>query len=130
MTQRIINALSNKYVSALGHPTGRLLLAREPYKLDLDEIFNFSIKTGKLIEINADPQTKLNNLNPSTIDFFVKKAKDMGISFIISPDAHSIEGLANVNYGVNIARKGWLEKSDILNTRNLNEFEKYIKSRR
>jgi DNA polymerase (family 10) len=121
MTKRIIKAISNKYVTILGHPTGRLLLSREGYSVNLNKIIDACTKYRVAIEINA---------HPSRLDLdwrMCKYAKEKGVKVSINPDAHNIEGLNVVKYGVGIARKGWLEKKDILNTMNVEEILKYLK---
>ncbi len=117
MTKRITSALRNKYVKILGHPTGRLLLSREPYPLDVDEIINVAAQEGKSIELNC---------NPHRLDLdweYHQKAKSQGIKITISPDAHSFEDMTYVRYGIDMAIKGGLEKSDIVNCLNLKEFK-------
>jgi DNA polymerase (family 10) len=109
-TKRIIKALKNKYVTILGHPTGRLLLQREGYSVNMMEIIAAASDYGKAIEINAHPMRL-------DLDWrFLKHAKDKGVPIFINPDAHSINGLQDVQYGVGIARKGWLEAKDVVNT--------------
>lgn len=121
MTKRIIKALKNKHVTMLGHPTGRLLLARDGYPVNMIEIINCAADYGKIIEINSHP-TRLD------IDWrFLKYAKEKGVMIAINPDAHNIEGLKDVFYGVGIARKGWLEKKDVLNTRPLSQLRTYLR---
>lgn len=113
MTGRIIKALKNKYVTMLGHPTGRLLLSRDGYPVDMIQVINAASDYGKSIEINAHP-LRLD------LDWrLCKYAKEKGVMIAINPDAHNVEGLNDVSYGVGIARKGWLGKSDVLNTRGL-----------
>ena len=110
MTRRIIKAMRNKYVNMLGHPTGRLLLAREAYPLDMRAVIEAAAKYHVSIELNAHP-FRLD------IDWrWCKKAKDAGVKISINPDAHHLEGLDDTQYGVGIARKGWLGPGDILNT--------------
>lgn len=109
MTQRIIKALDNPYVTILGHPTGRLLLSREGYEVDMEAILEHAARRGVAIEINS---------NPHRLDLdwrWCRKAKDLGIPLAICPDAHDIAGLSHVIYGVGIARKGWLTADDIFN---------------
>ena len=109
-TKRIIKALKNKYVTILGHPTGRLLLQREGYSVNMMEIIAAASDYGKAIEINAHPMRL-------DLDWrFLKHARDKGVPIFINPDAHSINGLQDVQYGVGIARKGWLEAKDVVNT--------------
>jgi len=120
MTERLIKALKNPYTTMLGHMTGRLLLAREGYRLDLDRIFMTAAKYKKIIEINSNPHR-------FDIDWrYLRKASQMGVEFSINPDAHSIEGLEDTFYGVGLARKGWLEKDKIFNTKSLSEVQKYL----
>jgi DNA polymerase (family 10) len=109
-TKRIIKALKNKYVTILGHPTGRLLLQREGYPLKMLEVINAAADYGKAIEINAHPMRL-------DLDWrFLKYAKEKGVPIFINPDAHNVPGLQDVQYGVGIARKGWLEAKDVVNT--------------
>ncbi len=113
MTRRITKALMNKHVTMLGHPTGRLLLSRDGYPVDMIQVINCAADYGKIIEINAHPMRL-------DLDWrLVKYAKEKGVLIAINPDAHNIEGLSDVYYGVGIARKGWLEKKDVLNARPL-----------
>lgn len=120
MTKRILKAVRNKYVTMIGHLTGRLLLVREGYAVRQHEIIDAAADLGKIIEINA---------HPSRLDLdwrLCRYAKEKGMMFAINPDAHVIDGLTDVRYGVGIARKGWLEKKDVLNTSTLREVEQYL----
>jgi DNA polymerase (family X) len=109
-TKRIIKALKNKYVTILGHPTGRLLLEREGYPVNINEIINVAADYGKAIEINSHPMRL-------DLDWrYVKYAKERSVRIFINPDAHHVDGLSDVKYGVGIARKGWLEAKDVVNT--------------
>ncbi len=120
MTKRILKALRNKYVTMIGHLTGRLLLIREGYALRQHEIIDAAADSGKIIEINAHPQRL-------DLDWrLCRYAKEKGMKFAINPDAHVTDGLLDVRYGVGTARKGWLEKKDILNTSTLREVETYL----
>ena len=111
MTERIATAMRNPYLTMLGHPTGRLLLARDAYAVDLNEIIRVAAATRTILEINASPYRL-------DLDWrWCRQAKTAGVMLAINPDAHSAEELAVVSYGVGIARKGWLEAADILNTR-------------
>ncbi len=115
MTRRLTQAMQNPYLTMLGHPTGRLLLARDGYEVDLDEIIKVAAATKTVVEINASPYRL-------DLDWrWCRQAKEYGVLFAINPDAHSPEELKNVSYGVGIARKGWLEATDILNTRTVAE---------
>ncbi len=123
MTRRIIKALKHKHVTMLAHPTGRLLLSRDGYPVNMTEVINCASDYGKIIEINAHP-TRLD------IDWrLLKYAKEKGVMIAINPDAHNVEGLKDVFYGVGIARKGWLEKKDVLNTRPLKDVLSYLSVR-
>jgi DNA polymerase (family X) len=123
-TKRIIKALRNKYVTVLGHPTGRLLLQREGYPVKMLEIINAAADYGKSIEINAHPMRL-------DLDWrFLKYAKEKGVPIFINPDAHTIDGLQDVRYGVGIARKGWLEPKNVVNSWNISKVTNYLKSKR
>ncbi|MBS4027220.1 MAG: DNA polymerase/3'-5' exonuclease PolX [Ignavibacteriales bacterium] len=122
MTKRIVKALKNKYVTFLGHSTGRLLLQRDGYPLNLKTVIDVASDYGKGIEINAHP-VRLD------LDWrWCKYAKEKGVKIPINPDAHSTEEISLVKYGVNVARKGWLEKSDVVNAWNVKEVEKFFES--
>ena len=110
ITQRIINACKNPYVNIIAHPTGRLLGRRDPYDVDMDMVFGAAAATGTVLEINSSPDRL--DLN----DIMVKQAKEQGISIAINTDSHDKETLEEIKYGVWVARRGWLEKSDIINT--------------
>jgi DNA polymerase (family 10) len=110
MTRRILTALANPSCTMLGHSSGRLLLAREPYAYDLEAILKFAGSHQVILEINASPYRL-------DLDWrWLRRAKELGILISINPDAHSLEGLDDVNYGVITARKGWLAPEDVLNT--------------
>ncbi|OXT09129.1 histidinol-phosphatase [Thermoanaerobacterium thermosaccharolyticum] len=121
MTKRIINAIKNKYTKIIGHLTGRLLLARDGYDIDIYKIIDVSAEYGKIIEINASPYRL-------DIDWrYIKYAKEKGVKFAICPDAHRIEGLDDIKYGIGIARKGWLEAKDVINTYDFDELNKILR---
>ena len=123
MTERIQKAMDNPYVTMLGHPTGRILLAREPYQVDMEALLQKALEKGIIMELNASPyRLDLDWIN-------CKKAKSKGIKVSINPDAHKREHLQQIIYGVNIARKGWLEAEDVINTLSLQEIEKFLKKR-
>ena len=110
MTGRIVTAMQNRYLTMLGHPTGRLLLARDGYAVNLNEIIRAAAATETMIEINASPYRL-------DLDWrWCRQAKEAGVMLAINPDAHSAAELSVVDYGVGIARKGWLAADDILNT--------------
>jgi DNA polymerase (family 10) len=124
MTARVLRALDDPHLTILGHPTGRLLLTRDPYEIDMHQIIARAAERGVAIEINADPQRL-------DLDWrLCREARDAGVAITIAPDAHSLAGLQNVEFGVGIARKGWLEPRDILNTRDGEEFLRHAKRTR
>lgn len=123
-TERICKALAYPYTTMLGHATGRLLLRRDAYKLDLDAVIECAARHGKMIEINA---------NPLRLDLdwiHVKKAKRLGIPLVINPDAHAPEELKLIQYGIFEARRGWLEAKDVFNTKGYDEVMKVLRSMR
>jgi len=123
-TQRIIAAVRNPYTTILGHMTGRLLLAREEYPLDITAVLDAAAKSGTIIELNASPHRL-------DIDWrHIKAARDRGIKIAISPDAHHTAGIEDIRYGIGIARKGWLRAEDVINTLSANDFMPFLKSRR
>jgi DNA polymerase (family 10) len=115
MTDRVCKAIANEHFDILGHATGRLLLSREGYKLDLGRVLETARKHRKIVELNAYP----NRLDLDWIH--CRRAKELGVMLSINPDAHSTADLENIEYGVATARRAWLEKKDVLNTRDLNE---------
>jgi DNA polymerase (family 10) len=120
-TDRIVRAMENRHVSIIGHPTGRLIGAREPYDLDMERIISAARDTGCVLEINAEPDRL--DLN----DIHVHAAKAMGVKLAISTDAHSVNALQYMRFGVDQARRGWLEAADVVNTRPLAEVRKRLK---
>ena len=124
MTQRVIKALENPYTTILGHPTGRLLLAREPYAIDMMRIMDEASRSGVSIELNAHPYRL-------DIDWrLCKYAKEKGIKIAINPDAHDEEGLKDTYFGVGIGRKGWLEPGDVLNAMDGDEIKAFLNRRK
>jgi DNA polymerase (family 10) len=120
-TNRIIKAMDNPYFNILAHPTGRLIGERSAYEMNIEKILHAAREKGCFLEINAAPQRL--DLN----EFHAKLAKDIGVKLSISTDAHSTDNLHNMRYGVAQARRGWLEKDDILNTKQLKELKKLLK---
>jgi len=110
MTTRLLKALENPYVRILGHPTGRQILRRDPFQFDVEKVFAAAKKQGVILELNANPE----RLDLS--DRHVKLAKERGMKIVISTDAHRPENFKLMRYGVITARRGWLEKNDVLNT--------------
>lgn len=124
MTARLLAAMDNPWLTILGHPTGRLLLTRDPYPLDLQAVFEKAARCGVAIEINGDPRRL-------DLDWrLLRQARDGGVMISIGADAHNIPGLRHVDYGVAMARKGWLTREDLLNTRSLEQFLAFANARR
>ena len=124
MTKRIIRALENPHVTMLGHLTGRLLLSRDPYQVNIPAILDAAAATGTIIELNA---------NPRRLDLdwrWWPLAKEKGVKCAINPDAHSTAGLQDIIFGVGIARKGGLTKNDVVNTLPLARIESVLKAKR
>jgi len=124
MTGRIIKAIENKFTTMIAHPTGRLLLARDPYRVDTIRIINAAAENDVDIELNASP-FRLD------LDWrMCKYAKERGVKIFINPDAHSLKNLDDYKFGVNIARKGWLEKKDVPNTLSSVQLSNYLKKKK
>jgi DNA polymerase (family 10) len=123
-TQRVVKAMRHPSVTMVAHPTGRLLLSREGYKINLRKILEAAAEHGVIMELNASPYRL-------DLDWRVlKQAKELGVAVSINPDAHSTEGLADVRYGVGIARKGWLTRKDVFNTRTAADVTQALSRRR
>ena len=121
ITKRLVSAMRNPYVSVIAHPTGRLIGEREPYDVDMNEVLKVAKETRTAIEINAYP------LRLDLNDIYAKMAKEMGVPIVISTDTHITSQFDYMAYGVSIARRGWLGKSDILNTMGYNSLIKTLK---
>lgn len=124
LTGRLVSALKNPYVSVIAHPTGRLIGEREPYELNMEKVFSVAKETGKAMELNAYP------LRLDLNDVFIKRAKALGIPVVISTDAHLTAQFGYMEYGVSTARRGWLERNDVLNTHSAENLLKWLKSTR
>jgi len=123
MTDRLLRAIENPYVSILGHPTGRMLLHREPFPYDFDAIATAAAKHGVAMEINASPERL--DLHATLI----RIAKSKGCKFVISTDAHHPKHLLNMRYGVTMARRGGLEPADVLNALPIDRFRSALRPR-
>ncbi len=121
MTARIIKAIEHPLTTMIGHLTGRILLQRDPYKVNISKIIDACIANGKIIEINGHPQRL-------DMDWrFWHGASERGLLTCINTDAHHVEDLVFVETGVNVARKGWLEKKHVINTMTLAQIKKFLK---
>ncbi|MBE0481037.1 MAG: DNA polymerase/3'-5' exonuclease PolX [Dehalococcoidia bacterium] len=123
-TQRIIRALRHPYFIVLAHPTGRIIGEREPYEVDMEAIIRAARENGCALELNS--QTDRLDL----ADIYCKMAKEMGVKIAISSDAHSLSELDLMRYGITQARRGWLEKPDVLNARSLEEIMEIFRQNR
>ncbi|GAF85956.1 unnamed protein product, partial [marine sediment metagenome] len=123
ITGRIVKAMQNRWVNIIAHPTGRLIGYRESYQVDMSEMIKVASETGTILEINAYPERL--DLN----DVYCRMAKDKGVQFAIETDAHSIDGLEFMNLGVDVARRGWLEEKDVINTLSLDKLLKRLKNK-
>lgn len=124
MTDRVCKALDDPHVTILGHPTGRLLLTREPYAIDMDAVLAHAAARGVAVELNADPHRL-------DLDWrLCRTARAHGALVAIGPDAHSVDGLDNIALGIGMARKGWLAATDVLNARELPALQGFVAGRR
>jgi DNA polymerase (family 10) len=110
-TERVIRAMDNPYFHVLAHPTGRMLGQRGPHELDVQRVMEAAVERGCFLELNAQPE----RLDLS--DTYCRLAKEMGLKLALSTDSHSTVNLNYVNYGIDQARRGWLEPDDVINTR-------------
>jgi DNA polymerase (family X) len=115
MTERVLRALDDPHLTVLGHPTGRLLLSRDAYAIDMQAVLEKAAERGVAVEINADPHRL-------DLDWrLIPQARALGATFEIGPDAHSTSSLDNVGFGVGIARKGGIERGEVLNARSADD---------
>ena len=124
MTERVLRAMAHPSVDILAHPTGRLINRRESFELDVEAVLVAAAELKVAVELNANP----NRLDFS--DVHVHRAKELGVHVVISTDAHSPAGLENMRFGVDQARRGWLEAPDVLNTKSLKDFRAWLGRRR
>ena len=121
-TERILRAMDRPYFSMLAHPTGRKINQREPYRVDLTRVIHKAAERGCFLELNANPKRL------DLTDIYCQMAKDEGVLVSINSDAHSVDALNDLEFGVGQARRGWLEKKDVLNTRTLPQVRKLLKT--
>ncbi len=110
MTARIFKALENPYAKILGHPTGRLIGKRDSYEVDWEKVFKYAAENKKALEINAFP------CRLDLRDDLVRAALNFGVKFVINTDAHVVSSMSVIKYGVDVARRGWCTKEDIVNS--------------
>jgi DNA polymerase (family X) len=121
ITGRLISAIENENVDIIAHPTGRIIDQREPYEMDMQAVLRAAARTNTVLEINSHPsRLDLNDVN-------AKAAKEMGVMLCINSDAHDAKQLLNMKYGVNVARRAWLEKKDVLNASSLKDLLTVLK---
>ena len=120
----MLAAMDNPHLTIIGHPTGRLLLSRDPYGLDLDAVMEKAAAAGVALEVNADPHRL-------DLDWrSLRRAHERGVTISIGADAHSVAGIENVEFGVGMARKGWLGPGDVLNAQPVDRFLAHAARRR
>ncbi len=124
MTDRMLRAIGNPYVDIIGHPTGRILLRREPYKLNLNAVIDAAATAGVALEINC----QVDRLDLS--DTNAKAAHDRGVGIVISTDAHAKTAFGRLKWGVQVARRAWLTRNDVWNTRSVEEFRAGLRRNR
>ncbi len=121
MTKRVLSAMAHPKIKIFAHPTGRKIQEREGIDLNWEKVFEFCLENNKWIEINCDP------MRLDLPDVLVREAVKLGIKMTLGTDAHHVDGMNNMFWGVSVARRGWCQKENILNTLSLNEFEKLLK---
>jgi DNA polymerase (family 10) len=121
MTARMVRAIENPYVKAVAHPTGRLIGRREPYAVDMEAVFQAAARTGTVLEINSFPE----RLDLS--DSLARRAQELGVMLVVNTDAHAPAHLANIRYGVAVARRAWAEPRNVLNSLPYDELRARLK---
>jgi DNA polymerase (family 10) len=121
MTRRLLRALQLPYFKIWGHPLGRLIGSRPPFNCRMEEVLDAVAASRCAIEVNGDPRRL--DLEPR----WIRAARERGIKFVVSTDAHSTEGLENLTYGISMARRGWLSRSAVLNTLDAEDFVKAVR---
>lgn len=120
MTDRLIKAIKNKNVDIIGHPTGRILNRREGYELEWSRVFDACIRHKTALEISASPYRL------DIYDSIIQEAKKRGVQMVVSTDAHSVEQMSNMRFGVGMARRGWCESNDLLNTMSIGKLKQWL----
>jgi DNA polymerase (family 10) len=124
MTDRLLRALENRHVDVLGHPTGRKILKRAPYAVDMEAVIDAAARHGVALEINC--QVDRLDLN----DVHARLARDRGVPLVIDTDAHSRTAFGRLRWGVLVARRAWLQPADVLNTRPFDQFRAALRRHR
>jgi DNA polymerase (family 10) len=124
MTDRLLRAIAHPNVDIVGHPTGRLILKRQPYQVDMDAVIDAAAAHGVAIEINC----QVDRLDVN--DVHAKLARDRGVPLVISTDAHSRQAFGRLRWGVMVARRAWLQPGDVLNTRSFEDFRAALRRNR
>jgi DNA polymerase (family 10) len=120
-TERVVRAMRNPYVSIVAHPTGRLIGAREPIEIDMDRLTSAARDLSCVLEINAEPdRLDLNDLN-------AYMARSKGVKLAVSTDSHSVNAFAYMRFGIDQARRAWLTRDDVINTRSLAGLRKLLR---
>jgi len=120
-TERVLRAMDNRCFNILAHPTGRLIGERDPYEIDIERVMEAAKESGCFLEVNAQP------VRLDLDDAACRMARDMGLKLSVSTDAHSADGLANMRFGIDQARRGWLAADDVINTRSLSKLRALLK---
>jgi DNA polymerase (family 10) len=120
MTKRLLRAMQWPLFKVWGHPLGRLLHSRPPFECRIEEVFDAIAASRAAVEVNGDPRRL--DLEPR----WIRAARERGIKFVVSTDAHSTSSLGNLRYGIDMARRGWLTRDDILNTLDTENFMKAV----
>jgi DNA polymerase (family 10) len=123
-TERILKAFKNPYVKIWGHPSGRLINQREPYAIDMERMIDAAIHHGIALEIDGQPDRL------DLFDYYCKMAKDKGAMFTVDSDSHHINQIKNLEFGIAVAKRGWVEKKDVLNALPLKELLKFWDKRK
>jgi len=123
LTERIVEAMKNEHIDIIGHPTGRLIGRREPYELDVSRVLEVAAETGTALEINASPDRL------DLKDVYIREGKSLGVKFAINTDAHDVNFLDDMRYGLLTARRGWVEAEDVINTWPLPKLKRWLKKK-
>lgn len=121
MTDRMVRAIEHPLVDAIGHPTGRLIQRREPYAIDMERVAEAAARTGTFLEINSNPDRR------DVSEVHARLAAERGVRLVVNSDAHGVERLMNVRYGIATARRAWLSAGDVANTRSWDELDRLRK---